>query len=99
VTVANYSLRMGSRAGELFERAVGEHVISPPERNRFVQPAKHADLKMAGARESTREPGKSDRIDAVAVARAAIREGPEGLPPVNLRPCGVGRPLPSGHID
>src|SRR3954464_4785306 len=39
---------------------------------------------MAGARESTREPGKSDRIDAVAVARAAIREGLDTLPVAQL---------------
>jgi transposase len=39
---------------------------------------------MAGARESTREPGKSDRIDAVAVARAAIREGLQTLPVAQL---------------
>src|SRR5215203_4262554 len=39
---------------------------------------------MAGARESTREPGKSDRIDAVAVARAAIREGHQTLPVAQL---------------
>src|SRR5256714_4738113 len=39
---------------------------------------------MAGARESTREPGKSDRIDAVAVARAAIREGLDSLPVAQL---------------
>src|SRR3954462_10322824 len=39
---------------------------------------------MAGARESTREAGKSDRIDAVAVARAAIREGLETLPVAHL---------------
>jgi hypothetical protein len=39
---------------------------------------------MACARDSTREPGKSDRIDAVAVARAAIREGLETLPVAQL---------------
>src|SRR3954464_10104684 len=39
---------------------------------------------MAGGRETTREPGKSDRIDAVAVARAAIREGLETLPVAQL---------------
>src|SRR4051794_8062497 len=39
---------------------------------------------MAGARDSTREPGKSDRIDAVAVARAAIREGLDSLPVAQL---------------
>jgi transposase len=35
---------------------------------------------MAGARKSARERGKSDPIDAVAVARAALREGVETLP-------------------
>jgi transposase len=36
---------------------------------------------MAGARRSSREPGKSDPIDALAVARAALRED---LPPAQL---------------
>lgn len=36
--------------------------------------------RMAVARESGRERGKSDRIDAIAVARAALREGLESLP-------------------
>jgi len=35
---------------------------------------------MAGARQSARERGKSDPIDALAVARAALRERPERLP-------------------
>jgi transposase len=35
---------------------------------------------MAGARDSVREPGKSDPIDALAIARAALREGIETLP-------------------
>jgi transposase len=35
---------------------------------------------MAGARRSGRERGKSDPIDAAAVARAALREGIETLP-------------------
>src|SRR5262249_27997451 len=30
---------------------------------------------MAGARKTAREPGKSDPVDALAVARAALREG------------------------
>ena len=34
----------------------------------------------AGARDSARERGKSDSIDAVAIARAAIREGIDKLP-------------------
>jgi transposase len=39
---------------------------------------------MAGARRSVRERGKSDPIDATAVARAAIREGVETLPAAYL---------------
>jgi transposase len=35
---------------------------------------------MAGARQSCRERGKSDPIDAVSVARAALREGVDALP-------------------
>lgn len=39
-----------------------------------------APKHMAGARRSVRQRGKSDPIDALAVARAALREGPEELP-------------------
>jgi transposase len=39
---------------------------------------------MAGARRSQRERGKSDPIDALAVARAAIREGVDRLPAAKL---------------
>ena len=39
---------------------------------------------MAGARRSARERGKSDAIDAVAIARAAIREGLDTLPIAQL---------------
>jgi transposase len=39
---------------------------------------------MAGARRSARERGKSDLIDAVGVARAAIREGLDTLPIAQL---------------
>jgi transposase len=39
---------------------------------------------MAGSRRSSRERGKSDRIDAIAVARAALREGIESLPTAAL---------------
>jgi len=38
----------------------------------------------AGARSSARERGKSDAIDAVAIARAAIREGVQTLPVAQL---------------
>lgn len=40
----------------------GEHVLRVPPK------------LMAGARQSAREPGKSDPIDALSVARAALRE-------------------------
>src|SRR5512133_1292048 len=39
---------------------------------------------MAGARRGGRDRGKSDRIDAIAVARAALREGVESLPVAQL---------------
>lgn len=60
----------GSLERFLLER--GERVVRVPPK------------LMAGARDSAREPGKSDRIDAVAVARAAIREGLETLPVAQL---------------
>jgi transposase len=49
---------------------VGERVVRVPPK------------LMAGARRSAREPGKSDPIDALAVARAALRE--PGLPVATL---------------
>jgi transposase len=39
---------------------------------------------MAGARRTVRERGKSDPIDAIAVARAALREGLDTLPTARL---------------
>ena len=39
---------------------------------------------MAGERRGGRDRGKSDRIDAIAVARAALREGVERLPVAEL---------------
>ena len=57
-----------SGAFERFLVARGERVVR-------VAP-KH----MAGARRSARERGKSDSIDAFAVARAALKEGIENLP-------------------
>lgn len=43
-----------------------------------------APKHMAGARKSARERGKSDSIDAFAVARAALKEGIENLPTAHL---------------
>lgn len=39
---------------------------------------------MAGARRGARTRGKSDPIDALAIARAALREGAENLPNARL---------------
>jgi transposase len=39
---------------------------------------------MAGARQGARTRGKSDPIDALAIARAALREGVENLPTARL---------------
>jgi transposase len=56
-----------SGALERFLLAHGERVVRVPPK------------LMAGARDSARERGKSDVIDAVAIARAAIREGLDTL--------------------
>src|SRR4051812_5931410 len=61
-----------SGALERFLLARGERVV------------RVAPRLMAGARKSSRERGKSDRIDAVAIARAAIREGLDTLPVAQL---------------
>lgn len=61
-----------SGALERFLLAHGERVVRVPPK------------LMAGARSSARERGKSDVIDAVAIARAAIREGLDTLPIARL---------------
>jgi transposase len=61
-----------SGALERFLLARGERVVGV------------APKLMAGARKSARERGKSDVIDAVAIARAAIREGLDMLPVAQL---------------
>lgn len=53
---------------ERFLIARGERVVRVPPK------------LMAGARKGARRSGKSDSIDALAVARAALQEGPEALP-------------------
>ena len=57
---------------ERFLIARGERVVRVPTR------------LMANSRRSSRERGKSDRIDAIAVARAALAEGVETLPMAEL---------------
>jgi transposase len=54
---------------------------------------------MAGARAALRERGKSDPIDATAVARAAIREGIERLPVARLEGAELDVRLLLDHHD
>src|SRR3954452_2813098 len=61
-----------SRAFERFLLVHGERVVRVGTR------------LMAGARRGVRDRGKSDRIDAIAVARAGVREGVECLPVAQL---------------
>lgn len=63
------------------------HVSGPFERfllDHGERVARLAPRLMADARQSVRERGKSDPIDARAVARAALREGLETLPTARL---------------
>jgi transposase len=76
-----------SGAFERFLIARGERIVR-------VAP-KH----MAGARKSARERGKSDSIDALAVARAALREGLETLPGAHLDGRALEIRLLSDHRD
>jgi transposase len=57
---------------ERFLVARGERIVRVPPK------------LMAGARRGGRRPGKSDPIDAIAVARAALREGIRTLPAAHL---------------
>jgi transposase len=50
---------------------------------------------MAGARPGVRTRGKSDPIDATAIARAALREGAESLPTARL--AGPEREIPDAR--
>jgi transposase len=59
---------------ERFLVAAGEQVVRVPPK------------LMGQSRRGERTAGKSDAIDALAVARAALREGPETLPAAHLDP-------------
>jgi transposase len=65
-------VRHVSGAFERYLVAHGERVIRVPPK------------LMGESRKAERERGKSDAIDALAVARAALREGPENLPAAHL---------------
>jgi transposase len=54
---------------------------------------------MAGARRGARERGKSDPIDALAVARAALREGIDRLPAAHLDDAALDIRLLLDHHD
>ncbi|MDP8909740.1 MAG: IS110 family transposase [Chloroflexota bacterium] len=63
------------------------HVSGALERfllRRGEQVVRVAPKLVAGARNSARERGKSDTIDAVSIARAALREGLDALPIASL---------------
>ena len=57
---------------ERFLVAAGERVVRVPPK------------LMGESRRGERSAGKSDPIDALAIARAALREGPETLPAAHL---------------
>jgi transposase len=82
-------LRWGRGLGEQRVWAIEDcrHVSGALERfllARGERVVRVAPKLMAGARRSAREPGKSDAIDAAAIARAALREGLETLPVAQL---------------
>src|SRR5436305_11527004 len=65
----------------------GRHVVGALERfllGRGERVVRVAPKLMAGVRKTAREPGKSDPIDALAVGRAALREGLDELPVAQL---------------
>ena len=72
---------------ERFLIARGERVLRAPTK------------LMADARRAARTRGKSDSIDAVAVARAALREGPDGLPAAHLAGPELDLRLPVDHRE
>jgi transposase len=82
-------LRWGRGQGEERVWAIEDcrHVCAALERfllARGERVVRVAPKLMAGARRSSRERGKSDAIDAVAIARAAMREGLDTLPAAQL---------------
>jgi transposase len=72
---------------ERFLIARGERVVRVPPK------------LMAGARKSARQPGKSDPIDALCVARAALREGLDTLPAAHLDDAALEIRLLLDHHD
>jgi transposase len=76
-----------SRSFERFLVAQGERVV------------RVAPKLMGQSRRGERTRGKSDPIDALAVARAALREGPETLPAAHLDEAALELKLPLDHRE
>src|SRR3954467_6076732 len=77
----------GLEAGRVWAIEDCRHVSGALERfllARGERTVRVAPKLMAGARRGGRERGKSDAIDAVQIARAALREGLETLPTAQL---------------
>jgi transposase len=72
---------------ERFLVASGERVVRVPPK------------LMGASRKGERTRGKSDPIDALAVARAALREGPETLPAAHLDEAALELKLLLGHRE
>jgi transposase len=79
--------RQVSGSFERFLIARGERVVRVPTR------------LMAGSRRSSRECGRSDLIDALAVARAALAEGLQRLPTAELAGPGLDIGLVVDHRE
>ena len=61
---------------------------------RVVRVAPH---RMGASRRGEREPGKSDQIDALAIARAVVKDGVERFPAAYLDPAAMAIRLLSDH--
>jgi transposase len=61
---------------------------------RVVRVAPH---RMGASRRGEREPGKSDEIDALAIARAVVKDGVERFPAAHLDPAAMEIRLLSDH--
>jgi transposase len=73
-------------------RAFEQALIAAGER--VVRVAPH---RMGASRRGEREPGKSDQIDALAIARAVVKDGVERFPAAHLDPAAMEIRLLSDH--
>jgi len=85
LALLNWARSLGERRVWALEDC--RHVSSAFERFLMIsgeRVVRVATKLMSAARRAGRDRGKSDRIDALAVARAALREGIDSLPPAQL---------------